>query len=52
MELKRDTKFEEKRTCCLENDLRNLPNFHQSTRKCHNRNFDGVFLPKVENVWP
>ena len=27
-----DAKFEEKLTCGLENDMRNLPNFHQSTR--------------------
>ena len=42
MTLKSDAKFEEKLTCCLENDMRNLANFHQSTRKCQNWNFDGV----------
>ena len=52
MTLKSDVKFEEKQTCCLENDMRNLANFHQSTRKCQNWNFDGILLPKVENVWP
>ena len=31
MTLKRDAKFEVKMTCCLENDMRNLANFHQST---------------------
>ena len=31
MTLKSDTKFEEKLTCNLENDMRNLVNFHQST---------------------
>ena len=29
--LKGDAKFEEKLTCGLENDMRNLANFHQST---------------------
>ena len=46
-----DVKFEEKLTCCLENDTRNLPNFDQSTQKCQNWNFDGIFLFKVENAW-
>ena len=31
MTLKSDIKFEEKLTCALENDLRHLANFHQST---------------------
>ena len=26
--------------------------FDQSTRKCQNWNFDGILLPKLENVWP
>ena len=51
MTLKSDVKFEEKLTGCLENDMRNLANFHQSTRKCQNWNFDGILLPKVEYVW-
>ena len=46
MALKNDAKFEEKLTCCLENDMRNLENFHQSTLKCQ----DGILFPKVENV--
>ena len=50
MTLKSDAKFEEKLTCCLENEIRNLTNFHQSTRKCQNWNFDGILLSKVENV--
>ena len=50
MTLKSDVKFEEKLTCCLENDMRNLEYFHQSMRKCQNWNFDGILLPKVENV--
>ena len=51
MTLKSDAKFEEKLTCCLENDMRNFANFHQSTWKCQNWNFDKIFLSKVENVW-
>ena len=31
--------------------MRNLAKFHQSTQKCQNWNFDGILLPKVENVW-
>ena len=51
MTLKSNAKFEEKLTCCLENDMRNLANFHQSTQKCQNWNFDKILLSKVENVW-
>ena len=50
MTLKSDAKFEEKLTCGLKNDMRNLANFHQSTQKCQNSDFDGVLLSKVENV--
>ena len=50
MTLKSDAKFEKKLTYYLENDMRNLPNFHQSTQKCQNWNFYGMFLPEVENV--
>ena len=45
-------KFEEKLTCGLKNDLRNLANFHQSTWKSQNWDFDGILLSKVEKVWP
>ena len=31
MALKSDVKFEEKLTCGLENDMRNMANFHQIT---------------------
>ena len=51
MTLKSDAKFEEKLTCGLENDMSNLANFHQSTLKCQNWDFDGILLSKVENVW-
>ena len=50
MTLKSDAKIEEKLTCDLKNDLRNLANSHQSTQKCENWDFDGVLLSKVENV--
>ena len=50
MTLKSDVKFEEKLTCRLENDMKHLVNFHQSTRKSQNWNFDGILLSKVENV--
>ena len=47
MTLKSNAKFEGKLTCGLKNDMRNLLNFHQSTRKCQNWDFDGVLLSKV-----
>ena len=50
MAMKTDTKFEEKVTSGLENDMSNLANFHQSTEKCQNWDFDGVLLSKVENL--
>ena len=36
MTLECDAKFKEKVTCGLENDMRNLANFHQSTRNSQN----------------
>ena len=45
-----ETKFEEKLTCSLENDMKNLANFYQSTRKSQNWDFDGILLLKVENA--
>ena len=50
MTLKSHAKFEEKLTCGLENDMRNLANFHQSTQKSQNQDFDEILLFKVENV--
>ena len=47
MTLEYDAKFEEKLTCGLENDMRNLATFHQSTQKW---DFHWVILYKVENV--
>ena len=48
--LESDEKFEEKVTCGLENDMKNLANFHQSTQKSQNWDFYWVLLSKVENV--
>ena len=50
MTLKNDTKFEGKLTCRLENGIRSFANFHQSTQKCQNWNFNGILLSNVENV--
>ena len=50
MTLKSDAKFEDKLTCGLENDFRNLANFHQSTQKYQNWDFGGILLSEVENI--
>ena len=42
MTLKIDPKFEEKLTRGLENDMRNMENFYQSTRNSQNLDFDGI----------
>ena len=47
MKLKSDAKFEEKLTRGSENDRRNLANFHLSTWKSQNWDFDGILLSKV-----
>ena len=39
-----DTKFEGRLTCASKNDVRNLLNFHQSTWKPQNWDFDGIFF--------
>ena len=44
-----DSKFKEKLTFCLKNDMRNLTNFNLSSEKSENRHFDGIFLSKVCN---
>ena len=51
MILDSDSKFEEKLTYGMENNLRNLANFHQSTWKSQKWDFDGILSSKVENVW-
>ena len=50
MTLKGDAKFDENLPCGFENDMRNMADFHQSTRKCENWIFDRILLSKVENA--
>ena len=50
MTLKSYANFEERLTSGLKKDMRNLANFHQSTGKCQNWDFDGILLSKVEKV--
>ena len=50
MTLKSHAKFEEKLTCGLESDIRNLTIFYQNTWQSQNWNFDGILLSKVENA--
>ena len=44
------SKFEEKLTCGLKNDMKNLANVYQSTQKSQSWDFYWVPLSKVENV--
>ena len=50
MTQKGDTVFKEKLTGCLKNDIRNLVNFHASSRKSENLHFDGFVLSKAYKV--
>ena len=50
MTLESDAKLEEKLTCGLENEMKNLANFNQSTRKSQNWDSDGILLSKAVNV--
>ena len=43
--------WKKKQTCGLENGTRNFANFHQSTWRYQNWNFDEIFLFKVKNAW-
>ena len=45
--LKGEVKFKGKLTCGLKNDLRKLVNFHASSRKSGNLEFDGLLLFKA-----
>ena len=47
MALKSHVKFEEKLACDLENDMKNLANFHQSIPKCQNLDFNELLLTEV-----
>ena len=49
--MKSDAKFDKKLTSGLEDDMTNLANFHQSTWKFQNWDFDVILLSKAENVW-
>ena len=51
MTLKSDAKFEEELSCGLENDTRNLVNFHHSTWKSQNWDLDENLWSKVKNAW-
>ena len=42
MTLRGDAKFEEKLTCGLENDMRNMANIHQSNLKSQNWDNHGI----------
>ena len=42
MTLKGDATFEEKLTCGLENDMKNMTNFNQSNLKSQNWDNDGI----------
>ena len=46
MTLKGDARFKGKLTLGLKNDIRNLVNFHASSRKSGNLHFDGLLLSK------
>ena len=46
MTLKSDAKFKGKLTRDMKNDLRNLVNFHASSRKPENLHLMGSFCPK------
>ena len=50
MTLNSDATFEEKLTCGLKYDMRNLANLYQTSQKTRNLDFDGFFLPKAESV--
>ena len=50
MVLNIDAKFKGKLTCASKNDIKNLANFHQSTRKSQDWDFDEILLSKVEIV--
>ena len=51
MTLKGDAIFKEKLTGGLKNDIKNLINFHESSRKSENLHFDGFVLSKGYKVF-
>ena len=50
MTLKGDANFKGKLTRGLKNDIKNLVNFHASSRKSENLHFNGLLLSKAYNV--
>ena len=50
MTLKDDAIFKEKLTGGLKNDIRNLVNFHASSRKSQNLHFNRLLLSKAYKV--
>ena len=50
MALKGDVKFKGKLTRGLKNDRRNLVNFHESSRRSENLNFNRLTLSKAYKV--
>ena len=50
MKLKSGAVFKEKLTLGLKNDIRNLVNFHASSRKSENLHFDELVLSKAYKV--
>ena len=50
MKLKSGGVFKEKLTLGLKNDIRNLVNFHASSRKSENLHFDELVLSKAYKV--
>ena len=48
--MKDDAKFKGKLTCGLKIGIRNLDNFHASSRKSKNLQFDGLLLCKAYKV--
>ena len=50
MTLKFRAKFEEKLTCGLEKEMKNLADSHQSTWKYQYWDFDSILLSKVDNA--
>ena len=47
MRLKGDTKVKGKLICALKKEIRNLVNFHDSSRKSENLLFDRILLSKA-----
>ena len=51
MTLTGDAKFKGTLTRGLKNDIRNLVNFHVSSRKSENFHFDGILVSKAYKVF-